>query len=112
MNKIMFRQSTIDYPTVTHSNIITQQHSTHFLHFYTLLTIKCSTSTYFSALHSAVGYMHSRGVIHRDINPENIMVKKCFPNNGLLVKLVDVGFALIETKSSHKPSNMLIGTPG
>ena len=56
--------------------------------------------------------MHSRGVIHRDINPENIMVKKCFPNNGLLVKLVDVGFALIETKVSHKPSNLLIGTPG
>ena len=56
--------------------------------------------------------MHSRGVIHRDINPEIIMVKKCYPNNGLEVKLVDVGFALVETRVSHKPSNLLIGTPG
>ena len=56
--------------------------------------------------------MHTRGVIHRDIKPELIMVKSTSQKNGLVIKLVDLGFALIESNISDRPSKLLIGTPG
>jgi serine/threonine protein kinase len=52
-------------------------------------------------LQSAVGYLHSLGLAHNDINPDNIMVK-----NGLPI-LIDFGSCQVFGK--HLQS---LGTPG
>lgn len=44
---------------------------------------------FFSKLASALGYLHSRGIVHNDIKPENIIIGKV---NGTF-KLTDFGFA-------------------
>ena len=67
---------------------------------------------FISTTYSAVQFLHTRGVIHRDIKPELLMVKTINNNNDLILKVTDLGFALIETNTSNKPSKLLIGTPG
>jgi serine/threonine protein kinase len=56
--------------------------------------------------------MHARGVIHRDLKPEIVMVQDKSTCERIVIKVVDVGFALIESSSSSKPGKLLIGTPG
>lgn len=45
-------------------------------------------ATYFQQLTSAIAYCHSRGIVHRDLKLENLLLDKS--NN---LKLVDFGFA-------------------
>jgi len=40
----------------------------------------------------ALGYLHRKGIVHRDISPENIMLTQD-PQRGLTVKLIDLGVA-------------------
>ncbi len=44
---------------------------------------------FFSRLASAIGYLHSRGIVHNDIKPENIIIRKVDRD----FKLTDFGFA-------------------
>lgn len=41
---------------------------------------------------SALGYMHSRNLIHRDISPDNLMIARA-PDGSPLIKLIDLGIA-------------------
>lgn len=59
---------------------------------------------------SALHYMHERSVIHRDIKPENIILSDRSIDSP--VKLVDFGFATIETEATRQPSTQLVGSPG
>ena len=49
----------------------------------------------------ALAYAHARGVIHRDVKPENILVTLGV-GGGLLVKLLDFGFARVEDDEDIK----------
>ena len=49
----------------------------------------------------ALAYSHARGVIHRDVKPENILVTLGV-GGGLLVKLLDFGFARVEDDEDIK----------
>ena len=60
----------------------------------------------------AVRYMHARQVIHRDLRPDIIMVKNIDIRERMVVKIVDVGYAMVETLHSHKPQHFVFGTPG
>lgn len=53
----------------------------------------------------ALGATHRKGIIHRDIKPDNIMV-----SSGEVVKLTDFGIVHIE-EATFTPTGALIGTP-
>ena len=58
----------------------------------------------------ALHYMHERMVIHRDIKPENIILADRSLESP--VKLVDFGFAVVESETTRQPSKQLVGSPG
>jgi serine/threonine-protein kinase len=60
----------------------------------------------FNSLASAIDYAHSRGVIHRDLKPGNIM----FTSRRRIV-LTDFGIARITSIPSYTMSSAVIGTP-
>jgi serine/threonine-protein kinase len=55
----------------------------------------------------AVSFAHSRGVVHRDIKPDNIFVT----DDGR-VKLADFGIAHVGTTSTMTQAGQVLGTPG
>lgn len=62
---------------------------------------------YFTQLVNAVGYMHSRGVAHRDVKPENLLLSA----DGEL-KVADFGMAtLFEYNGKRKAAVTLCGSP-
>jgi serine/threonine protein kinase len=62
----------------------------------------------FHGLFSAVSYLHERGVIHRDIKAENVMLYSHI-NGQLSMKLIDFGFSTI---LKHDLAGSFLGTRG
>jgi ABC-type transport system substrate-binding protein/serine/threonine protein kinase len=56
----------------------------------------------------ALEYSHGRGVIHRDVKPENIMVVR--EGSGVRVRVMDFGLARAATEPRLTQSGVLIGT--
>ncbi len=64
------------------------------------------TAAIFQALGSAIDYAHSRGMIHRDLKPGNIM----FTARRRVV-LTDFGIARFVDRPSYTVTNAVVGTP-
>ena len=60
----------------------------------------------------AVRYMHHRNIIHRDLHPEIILVKNLDVSQRIIVKIVDLGYAMQVTPTSAQPTYFIFGKPG
>ena len=63
---------------------------------------------------SALAYTHARGIIHRDVKPENIIVVNTAPGAPPATKLLDFGFARVEDDQDPKLTQIhgdAFGTP-
>jgi eukaryotic-like serine/threonine-protein kinase len=61
---------------------------------------------------AALGYLHRRGFVHRDISPDNLMLSRG-PDGGPLVKLIDLGIAKSPRGSDYglTRSGIFLGKP-
>src|SRR6266568_2519493 len=57
----------------------------------------------FTALVKAVAYIHRRGVIHRDLKPNNILLDREGNSGEIYVRLIDFGIATIQGMAASPP---------
>ena len=62
----------------------------------------------FFQLLKGISFLHSREIVHRDINPENILFSK--EKDAYNIKIAD--FSLAEKFHSSKTFDLICGTPG
>ena len=61
----------------------------------------------FKQVCEALAYAHSKGIVHRDIKPGNLMV-----NDDKTLKLLDFGIATDSEQQSFTMTGSIVGTPG
>ena len=64
--------------------------------------VECESKTITSKILSAVAYCHSRGIVHRDIKAENVLLVSRSDDGDFDLRVIDFGLAAIAKGSSLK----------
>lgn len=59
----------------------------------------------------ALSHSHAQGIVHRDVKPENVMLRSRGPDGATHAVLTDFGLAAPHRPGSHGGDDLLTGTP-
>mmetsp|Transcript_37752 Transcript_37752/g.31897 ORF Transcript_37752/g.31897 Transcript_37752/m.31897 type:complete len:100 (+) Transcript_37752:55-354(+) len=57
---------------------------------------------------TGLNHLHAQNIIHRDIKLENILIKNLQDNDGIEIRIIDLGFGI---KKEQQKFDEILGTP-